>query len=417
MKKIFIVAMALAAFVSCSKDDGVKQLQSSKKAVAITIANGSTETRATVTKPVAADKTAGGTATIQDQATAGACANVNELVVLFANANGTVEEAYTFPTAAQTVGEDGKYTYRWHNVSESVTQVAVVRDIVDGVANVDTDDYLGKKIADYKANAEDVDAMENIDITKIDLYVSSTLDHNGDCKITDTHTNTEWTYKLYTADVTIAPAIARVEITGIACDEATCSATDHATAHVSHVLGGTTLAAAKGQLVSGGYDELALGELTWGDNDEYQFDLTGNTLKGIYEKGKTTARTPVWYTPTEVVAEGGTADGTADAIVWNINPSAKVPQIGNDPMVIEMVASAYDYTVVNTGKTLSVGFKGAEEFEAGNIYQIAIPFKESNLDKSNEAICVNVTVKVANWVVVPLTPVFGNGTNNNGTNN
>ena len=38
MKKLFIVAMALAAFVSCSKDDGVKQLQSSKKAVAITIA-------------------------------------------------------------------------------------------------------------------------------------------------------------------------------------------------------------------------------------------------------------------------------------------------------------------------------------------------------------------------------------------
>ncbi|MEE1103871.1 MAG: hypothetical protein U0L21_06945, partial [Alistipes sp.] len=79
---------------------------------------------------------------------------------------------------------------------------------------------------------------------------------------------------------------------------------------------------------------------------------------------------------------------------------------------IQMQAFAHDYTVVNTGKTLSVGFNGADKFEAGKIYQIAIPFKESNLDKSNEAICVNVTVKVANWVVVPLTPVFGNGTNN-----
>lgn len=403
MKKIFIVAMALAAFVSCSKDDGVKQLQSSKKAVAITIANGSTETRATVTTPVAADKIAGGTATIQDQATAGACANVNELVVLFANANGTVEEAYTFPQG-QAVGQDGKYTYRWHNVSESVTQVAVVRDIVDGVANVDTDDYLGKKIADYKANAENVDAMENIDITKIDLYVSSTLDPNGDCEITDTHTNTKWTYKLYTADVTIAPAIARVEITGIACDVATCSATNHADAHVSHVLGGTTLAAANGQLVSGGYDELALGKLTWGDNDEYKFDLTGNTLKGIYEKGNKTARTPVWYTPTE----GGAADGTADAIVWNINPSAKVPQIGDDPMVIKMEASAYDYTVVNTGKSLSIGFKNVTEFAPGNIYRFNINFGENNLDASNEAICVEVKVTIQPWVVVTVQPEFGN---------
>ena len=411
MKKIFIVAMALAAFVSCSKDDGVKQLQSSKKAVAITIANGSTETRATVTKPVAADKTAGGTATIQDQASEGACANVNELVVLFANANGTVEEAYTFPQG-QALGQDGKYTYRWHNVSESVTQVAVVRDIVDGVANVNTDSYEGKNISEYKAHAEDVDAMENIDITKIDLYVSSTLDHNGDCKIKDEHTNTEWTYQLYTADVTIAPAIARVEITGIACDVETCSATDHATAHVSHVLGGTTLAAANGQLVSGGYDELALGKLTWGVNDEYKFDLTGNTLKGIYKGNEAenykTARTPVWYTPTEVVAEGETADGTADAIVWNINPSAKVPQIGNDPMVIEMVASAYDYTVVNTKKSLSIGFKNVTKFDPGNIYRFKINFGENNLDASNEEICVEVKVTIQPWKVVTVQPEFGN---------
>lgn len=409
MKKIFIVAMALAAFVSCSKDDGVKQLQSSKKAVAITIANGSTETRATVTKPVAADKTAGGTATIQDQATAGACADVKELVVLFANANGTVEEAYTFPTAAQTVGQDGKYTYRWHNVSESVTQVAVVRDINEnGVANVNTEDYKGKNISVYKANAEDVDAMENIDITKIDLYVSSTLDPNGDCEITDTHTNTKWTYKLYTADVTIAPAIARVEITGIACDVATCSAKDHADAHVSHVLGGTTLAAANGRLVSGGYDELALGKLTWGDNDEYQFDLTGNTLKGIYKGNEAedykNARTPVWYTPTE----GGAADGTADAIVWNINPKAKVPQIDDDPMVIKMEASAYDYTVVNTGKSLSIGFKNVTKFEPGNIYRFNINFGENNLDVSNEEICVEVKVKIQPWTVVTVQPEFGN---------
>lgn len=403
MKKIFIVAMALAAFVSCSKDDGVKQLQSSKKAVAITIANGSTETRATITKPVAADKTAGGTATIQDQATAGACANVNELVVLFANANGTVEEAYTFPQG-QAVGEDDKYTYRWHNVSESVTQVAVVRHFNQGVLDITPANYVGDAISDYKAYAEDVDAMENIDITKIDLYVSSTLDLNGDCEITDTHTNTKWTYKLYTADVTIAPAIARVEITGIACDVATCSAADHATAHVSHVLGGTTLAAANGKLVSGGYDELALGKLTWGDNDEYKFDLTGNTLKGIYEKGNKTARTPVWYTPTE----GGAADGTADAIVWNINPKAKVPQIGNDPMVIEMVASAYDYTVVNTGKSLSIGFKNVTEFAPGNIYRFNINFGENNLDASNEEICVEVKVTIQPWQVVTVQPEFGN---------
>ena len=37
-----------------------------------------------------------------------------------------------------------------------------------------------------------------------------------------------------------------------------------------------------------------------------------------------------------------------------------------------------------------------------------INFNEENLDESNEAICVEVTVKVANWVVEEVTPVFGN---------
>ena len=124
MKKLFIAALALASVVACSKD-GVSQLESSKKAVSITIANGTSTTRA-VEEMAAFDTNDGGVGSIQDQATAAACAETDELVVLFANNAGTVEEAYSFAEAEATTTA-GQYTYTWHNVSESVTQGAVVR--------------------------------------------------------------------------------------------------------------------------------------------------------------------------------------------------------------------------------------------------------------------------------------------------
>jgi hypothetical protein len=66
--------------------------------------------------------------------------------------------------------------------------------------------------------------------------------------------------------------------------------------------------------------------------------------------------------------------------------------------------------VNNATKTLSiVGFEeGITAFERSKIYRMNINFKEENLDESNEAICVNVEVKVANWVVEEIHPEFKN---------
>ena len=396
MKKLFIAALALASVVACSKD-GVSQLESSKKAVSITIANGTSTTRA-VEEMAAFDTNDGGVGSIQDQATAAACAETDELVVLFANNAGTVEEAYSFAEAEATTTA-GQYTYTWHNVSESVTQVAVVR--YDKIETTALDSYKGTNLSVYQQAAANVDEMENIDITAINLYVAADLTHKeGDtCTVTDDAHNATYTYQLYKADVTIAPTIARVEITGIACDVADCGETDHATAHVSHVLGGPRMAAAQGQLVSGGYDELTLGTLVWGANDEYTYDLNDFVLKGIYAgNGNKEARTAVNYSA-----------GEGKAITWNIDPTAAVPQIDSNPMTLDMVAHAYDYKVVNTAKNLTIGFGDAvEKFEAGKIYRMSINFGENNLDASNEAICVEVKVTVANWVVVEVTPEFGN---------
>ena len=83
MKKLFVCAMALAAFVSCSKDDVQgPALDSANKTVEIVVKNGALATRAGeagITTP--ADGKHG------DQV---ASANAEQLDVLFANASGEI---------------------------------------------------------------------------------------------------------------------------------------------------------------------------------------------------------------------------------------------------------------------------------------------------------------------------------------
>jgi hypothetical protein len=81
MKKLFVCAMALAAFVSCSKDDVAQgpALDSANKSIAITIANGSAATRGD------AGHTTAATANSQI-----AVAEASELVIFFADMNGLI---------------------------------------------------------------------------------------------------------------------------------------------------------------------------------------------------------------------------------------------------------------------------------------------------------------------------------------
>ena len=416
MKKIFFVAMALAAFVSCSKDDGGAVLESSKKAVEITISNYLPDTRA-ITNPTETEVTANAkVGTLEAFTPEGTdenplvAARTEQLVVLFANNANKVEHAYAL--SGETAGTDGTYTF--HNINESVTQVAVVRKVdkaEGGTYSYDTtaEDFVGTDLATYKTAAL-TEYDDNRSIEWMDLFAASgQLTQKEQCTVTPNDHTAGYTYWLYKAQVEVKPMLARVEITNVQCTD----------------LGETTASAANGQLVSGGYDHLTLGTLTFGTNKTY--DFKNYVLKGVYcgtakVDGAVCDAAKNYY---DAIYNGTANNGKV--IAWDISVKTPYPAVEDvtegeatvkrpvpaTALKIQMEAFAHDYTVVNTGKTLSVGFNGAEEFEAGKIYQIAIPFKESNLDKSNEAICVNVTVKVANWVVVPLTPVFGNGTNNN----
>ena len=420
MKKLFIAAMALATIVSCSKDDADQVLESSKKAVEITISNYMPDTRA-ITNPTATEVTANAkVGTIEAFTTEGTAekplvaASAEQLVVLFANNANIVEHAYAL--SGETAGSDGTYTF--HNINESVTQVAVVRKVNKsdaGAYSYDTTEanFEGTKLDTYKTAAL-TEYTDNRSIEWMDLFAASGQLTGGEqCTITPNDHTQGYTYWLYKAKVDVKPMLARVEITNVQCTD----------------LGTTTAAAAAGQPVSGGYDHLTLGTLTFGTNKTYDFknhvlkgaycgtaqvnddvcdDAAKNYYDAIYNGTANNGKVIAWdisvKTPYPTVKQVTETKENEDGTTTTVTKDA----IDANPLTIAMTAFAHDYTVVNTGKQLSVGFKGATTFEAGKIYQIAIPFTESNLDKSNEAICVNVEVKVANWVVVPLTPVFGN---------
>ena len=376
MKKLLLSLAALAMIaVGCEKNEGPNVIESNKKSVDITIVNGVQATKAVAeVKPTPA----GGAGAIQDREDKQAAASTTELKVLFANAAGNVVEAYSFAEAKAVENENGKWNYRFHGVHESVTQVAVVRN--------NAEEFVGTNLSVYaNAAAEEVIVA---DLSALNLYGSSDIAWDGKttCTVTDAAHNTEYIYNLYTAQVDVVPTLARVEITGITCTD----------------LGETTFKASTDPTVTGGFDELALQKIAFGKDEAYYYTFTANDiLKGVYkdetEADRKTKRDLVPYNP---------GPGENKVIAWNIAPSVEYPS-DNVPMTLYVKASAYDYDVNTADKTLTInGLTGATQFQRSKIYRLAINFKESNLDESNEAICVDVTVKIADWVIVEVDPEF-----------
>ena len=403
MKKLFVAVLALAALAACQKDN-VSFVQSNKKAIDITIANAMEVSRAVVTPTDDEVASVPYEGTIETQATDKyAAAQADQLVVLFANAANIVEQAYAINAG----------TTRYHNVNESVTQVAIVRSVKSATKGEDgawayeynlaateeeAEFFLGTNLNTY-LNAAKVQYTDGRGVDGMDLFVVEGLGTSTKtCKDKDVAADghvTEYEYALYEVSLHVAPLLARVEVTRVACDGSNSIIGEGDEAKAPNALGATTLAAFNGEAVSGGYDVLKLGTLSFAG---YTYDFNDFELLGIYEQGKG-EREATHFEP-----------GEGKAIVWNIATETAFPLTTSDPMTIDMVASAYDYTVVNDQKNLTIGFDNVttKEFEPGKIYRLAINFGENNLDKSNEAICVEVTVTVQEWVVVPVAPVFGN---------
>ena len=407
MKKLFIAAMALATIVSCSKDEGDTFLTSNKKSVAITIANSQMGTR-------------GGAAGVTSQVDKNEyAASVDQLTVLFLNNSEKIVESYKLSAGTEentTADTQGVITKRFHGVNESVNKVAVVRyngsvaagteysTIVAAAKNEAATAFSAPATETEPGTTPEGTTNLNTDVQSIILTSGQAVtlaEGTGDkaeCEYTNEKGETH-KYKLYTATVEVAPAFARLEIHSVAVTNL---------GQVTNANGTVT-----------GVDEVKLGLLTFGGGEAgpYTYNFTDVTFWGNF-KSKMSG---TWAASNADNTVTSWTPATDKAISWNMLPTAVsaptytvaegVETISN-PMVLNVTVDAADMYIQDKTRTVTVkGLKNGETpvttFEAGKVYTLNLVFDESNISAPDVAqICVEATVKVSQWTVVPVTPEF-----------
>ena len=382
MKKLFIAAMALATIVSCSKDDaGDAVLTSKQKSVSIKIANA-----------VSATRNGGDTAA----GSVKKAATPTELKVWFADGSGIILEEREL--TENNPEADGSYMF--HQVSEQVQYIAVGRYETGDVT------AKGSNIADIIALASDPEAgatTKNIARPIETIILSSDMVklEKGDQVCEETVNGVTVEVPVYEADVTVTPRLSRVEISKIQCNDLGYLNTD-----------------AEGDESTYGFDELKINSFTFGNNTLSAINKV--VLSGSYAKKDTEGN---WVAVTGEAANSVVP--TKEVWSWSLKDGQEFQN-----MVLDMNGDAKDWTVNDGHTTLTINSLSAgtpdagshaedcdcginedglvETYKANHIYNMEIVFGEKNLDPRNTAICVNVTVTVAEWVVVPVEPNFAN---------
>lgn len=354
MKKLFIAAMALATIVSCSKDGTDTELTSKMKSVSITIENAQNVTRG-VTAPTGNSNFA--------------CATNKTLSVVFTDRNENLVKSY-----ALTEGKGSGLVYTFHALPESVTGFFVIGTGGGKIANLPTS--IDAAVEMWK----DESAVVNKENTAVVVYGACTdLGTPTDCTDPDSGEK----YKLYKGSVTVAPYLARVEISAITCNDLGAANIDN-------------------DPLTLGYETLTLRELAIADDMKETFN---NVTMTANITGTPAAAQPV-----------STNAGEGKVWSWNVTPGK-----ASDYLVSLTLDVASDYYKVNsptrTIKATSYnGVSGAgvtanqavAEFQSGHIYKMTVPFSEQDLHDNSTSICVEVTVTIQDWVVNFITPVFGN---------
>jgi hypothetical protein len=323
MKKLFFAAMALAAIVSCSKEE-VNVLSTSEKSVALSILN-SNEVVSRAITDASADE-------------AFDCAAATDLTVLFADQAGKVITSQNL-----TAGSKEGTVYTFHKLPEQVQQVGVIA-------------LRGNAAPATLADAEAIWKTETLAAEVKDIVVygaSGQMTSTTTCELDGVN------YPLFEGAVEVEPYHTRLEVTGIKCSD----------------LGQNEY----------GYSQIVLDKMTYGA--QYEQAL-----------GKTLAST------TDVATAG-------EGKVWSWNWA---PEKDAANLVVDMTVTGKNYTVAVPKKTLTInGYNDKNgdpitKFECGNIYKLEIPFLESNIDKTDNYICVDVDVTIAQWTINTITPSFAN---------
>ena len=349
MKKYLFAALALTALVACSKDPVDDVLTSSQKSVTISIANLASDTRAV----------GGATTGVTNETKAST--ELSRIHILFANQQGEILRVEAITTGTQ----------QYHLLPAQVTQIAAV-------GNVTSAPSIGENLSEYETlwKTEDVDAAYS------DLVVYSggkTLTPAGTCTVEGNE------YNHYTANVTVAPYMARIEVTQISCT------------NFGAQYNGFDAIGVTGMKLAGG----AVTNVGDTANKPYTFTLGTFANDDAVSTGTTTNY--VMKQTTDILKP------TGDGIVWSWNI---VPQSTTDnTLTTSLYVSGWDYTtsvpvrevIINSYKN---GLEDITAFAGGNIYRFGINFSYENIEAVDDYLCADVTVTIQPWTIVETTVGF-----------
>ena len=231
------------------------------------------------------------------------------------------------------------------------------------------------------------------------------------------HTGHTGTIDMYTATLTIKPLVARFEIGNIQC-------TDLGNIYDHFTLKGIGLIDMSLEASINGYlsPRLVIGtnivEPGHAESGKYEF---GNALDLAWAYDAITPNVIISSSGTKYNPDGTTVapDGTKK-FVYNFFPDvddevdATIDGFPNIKLVLDDVMlktgpeSSFDYVVTARFVNPTDVAETTVYPEAGKIYQINLAFEEKNIGPWNpdDFKCVIVDVNVAEWVIVPLKPIF-----------
>lgn len=391
MKKYLFAALALTALVACNKDPVDEVLTSSKKSVVISIANMASGTRAE------------GTATSMGPQTEEACTTIDgNFYIFFLDSSKNIIKRFV-GTDLATYGANNNWTF--NGLSEEVTMVVAAGNLTSNVPKEEeTLDVTSWNLTENSTVIVNEQQEVNIVAAPYENLKGQVVYDVSNLTETD---ETLGDMKVYTAELEIAPQMARIEITQISCTDFGTEVEvtyleDNEKSLGFSIIGIESMVLAGGEAIT-----------TMSAGTDYTITLSGDIANDTALNSATYTIIPdddETQTESENVLKPE-EDGKVWS--WNIAPQ----EVSN--LVTHLYVKGNDYTAIVPKRTVTISSytktsdsSNINSFEKGNIYRFAIDFSHKNLDNTDsQYIVANVTVSIANWVVNKVTPGFATGNN------
>jgi hypothetical protein len=268
----------------------------------------------------------------------------------------------------------------FHFLPANVNQVIVVGnmdkiDVINGETKVEV---LEKELA--------IEIQQEEQIGALSLY--------GEKVLTKSQDTDKEGHALYTANVEVAPRIARIEIANFTCNFAETEADrEYKAFTINHVA------------LNNYYTKTILSTAEVQEDDLENTVINSGSVEPFFEGLEDGWNNDKFAAPLELTWDANTkAVGAVDEVLaYNFFPGAK-PQI-----VVRMTGTKNEENAQPAPTFLATlnlkdGNTPIAEFVAGTIYKIDFVFNESDPDQTEK--CIDVTVTPVNWSVVTVTPEF-----------